>query len=137
MDILFIEDEENARSGLTAMLTAMGHTVDSAESTDEAVAKMQTKAYGLLLLDVMLPAVAVLADIERRKRGQELLLRHRSGSLGELKTCRDVPVVAITAVTDTTVVRELNGYAKAVLHKPIDPDEAIEIIKPFLGGKQP
>jgi DNA-binding response OmpR family regulator len=55
MDILIIEDEENARIGLVFLLASMGHGVDQAGDAGQAIEKMRTMCYGLVILDIMLP----------------------------------------------------------------------------------
>jgi len=86
MNILFVEDEDDARIGLAALLRSLGHCVDEAADGDQAVKKLQEKAYGLVLLDVMLPPGEILTDVPFRETGKELLVRLRAGRLGQLST---------------------------------------------------
>jgi len=127
MRILFVEDEVNARGGLTGILQHMGHVVDYAESADEAVAKLQKQEYGLILLDIMMEPGDSLPGVPFRMSGLELLTRLRRGVFGELKTSPDVPVVVITAVSDMDVGEVLNGEAKAnlVILKPKDTSDIL------------
>ena len=127
--ILFVEDEEAAYVGLKAILMHLGHTVDVAETADQAVAFMQKTAYDLLLLDIMIDPGTVLNGVIRRAAGKELLLRLRSGQLGPLQTRSDVPTVAITAVADLGLYTALKGAeVEIILPKPIDPEDALQRI---------
>jgi len=125
MDILIIEDEENARIGLVFLLASMGHGVDQAADAAQAIEKMTVKCYGLVILDIMLPPGAALRDVPFRETGKELLLRLREEKLGKLQTPRDVPVVAVTAVSDIDVIEKINSAANLVIYKPVDPDDAV------------
>jgi len=135
MRILLIEDEENACVGWVAVLGKMGHTVDVAADAEAAVAMMGKTSYDLVLLDIMLPGGVGFADVSPREVGSQLLVRLRGGQLGDLKTRQDVPVVALTAVTDLEVFCALrNGGAARVLQKPIDAEKAVSEIADLLGG---
>ena len=137
MDILFIEDEENALVGLRVVLKEDGHKVDVAMTGDEAVELMKKKNYDVVLLDIMLPAGKSLTGVPFRETGKVILLRLRSGNLGKLKTDKDVPVVVITAVSDLEVITALDDAGNiCVLKKPIDPMDAYSKIKEFISGDQ-
>lgn len=127
MRILLIEDEEPARIGLRRRLGKLGHTVDEAETAGQAVERMRQEAYDLLLLDIMLPEEGdMLGERPVRDSGKRFLERLRDGECGEVKTPTDVPVVAITAVSDLDVIGGLrDGSVALILQKPIDPDDAI------------
>ena len=53
--ILIVDDDENIRKTMKAILEDEGYTVDSAASGKEAVQKTNDSAYNLALLDIRLP----------------------------------------------------------------------------------
>jgi DNA-binding response OmpR family regulator len=134
MRVLIVEDEEPARLGLSAVLShERGHSVDLAASIDAAADLMRRHAYDLIILDVRLEGGQTLKDVPFRVAGKEMLLRLRSGHLGELKARAGTPVVAITAVSDVEVNQALEEAGNIlVLAKPIDPDDALQRIEAFL-----
>lgn len=135
MLILFIEDEENATVGLIALLEGKGYEVDIAESCDEAVERLRKQIYDLIILDIMIDSGQVLPNVAVREAGKELLLRIRSGGFGTLKTDKDVPVVAITAVSDLKVSEALESAGNIIiLHKPITPEDSLVKIEKFIFG---
>jgi CheY-like chemotaxis protein len=135
MYILFIEDEDIARLGLTKLLQNSEHSVDEAKTVDEAIEHMKDQKYDLVLLDVMIPPSKRWKDVHYRVTGKTLLCKLRKGNLEELKTDKDVPVVVITAVSDVDINLAINGFENTcILHKPIDPEDAFSEICRFLKG---
>ena len=133
MDILFIEDENNARIALKLLLENEHHRVDEAANADEALERLQEKDYGLIILDIMFPGGSLLKEVPFRETGKEFLLRLRAGSLPDLKVSKDVAVVALTAVTDMDVIQPIEKMVKKILYKPLDPLDAL--VESFGTGK--
>ncbi|MGB9853769.1 MAG: response regulator, partial [Candidatus Bathyarchaeales archaeon] len=53
--ILIIDDDENIRKALAAILEEEGYTVDTAETAKQAIEKTEKKVYNLALIDIRLP----------------------------------------------------------------------------------
>ena len=136
MRILFVEDEELARVGLIRLLSDRGHEVDVAEGADEAVEWRRQERYDLILLDIMIPPGKVVEGVPFREAGKELLLRLRASRLGELETPADVPVVAITVVSDIDVVKALNNEVKGIFVKPFHAEDIVARLTDLLQGEQ-
>jgi CheY-like chemotaxis protein len=136
MNVLFLEDESNARWGVTALLKAQGHSVVEVETADDALAKLHDHRYDLLIVDIMLQRRATQSPLDvfpPRELGYRLVTHLRGGELGELSTPHDVPVLAITAVAVKDVLTELSALPRTcVLTKPIDPPDAIVEIEKLL-----
>src|SRR2546426_675834 len=53
--ILVVDDEEDARAGLTEILRLEGYSVDQAATAEDALEHFRTETYHLLLTDLLLP----------------------------------------------------------------------------------
>jgi CheY-like chemotaxis protein len=58
--ILLVEDDEDGREALTMLLQTLGHTVDCATTSMEAVEKARATRFDVVLLDLTLPDVSGL-----------------------------------------------------------------------------
>ncbi|HJS75578.1 MAG TPA: adenylate/guanylate cyclase domain-containing protein, partial [Vicinamibacteria bacterium] len=73
--ILVVDDVELNRSMLSRRLERKGFQVDMAEGGQEAIEKIQTSAYDLVLLDIMMPEVSgydVLNEVRKTRSALEL-----------------------------------------------------------------
>ncbi|HVV43668.1 MAG TPA: sigma-54 dependent transcriptional regulator [Bryobacteraceae bacterium] len=69
--ILIIDDELEIRESLEALLTSEGYEVDLAGSAAEGERKLESRAWDLVLLDLMMPdksGMEVLRDVRERDR---------------------------------------------------------------------
>jgi excisionase family DNA binding protein len=64
-NILLIDDDNLILKSVTRLLTSHGHTVDAAESGEEALAKVQAKKYDLVIADVRMPGIDGIETIKR------------------------------------------------------------------------
>lgn len=100
--ILLIEDDENIRSSLGMFLRQEGYLVSEASSGEEGLQSMGRRWPDVVLVDVMLPGID----------GFEVTRQVRRTS--------DVPVVIVTARTDThDVVAGLEAGADDYVTKPV------------------
>ena len=53
--ILFVEDNANTAMAMKAVLELQGHKVETAQNVAEAVAKLDSNSYDLLISDISLP----------------------------------------------------------------------------------
>ena len=65
--ILVVDDEPAVLKFLSQMLTDEGHEVDTADNADDALKKVETERYSLILLDIKMPG---MSGIELYKRFQ-------------------------------------------------------------------
>lgn len=100
--ILLVEDDENIRSSLAMFLRQEGYAVSEAPSGEEALQSLTRRTPDVVLVDVMLPGID----------GFEVTRQLRRSS--------DVPVVMVTARTDThDVVAGLEAGADDYITKPV------------------
>ncbi|MEM3699829.1 MAG: response regulator [Candidatus Bathyarchaeia archaeon] len=111
--ILIVDDDENIRKVLTAILEEEGYWVDSAETAKAAIEKTKKKFYNLALIDIRLP------DME----GIELLTRMK-------ETTPKMRKVIITGYpTLQNAIEAVNRGADAYIVKPFDMDKVLETIR--------
>ena len=111
--ILIVDDDENIRSVLTAILEDEGYTVESADTAKKGIEKSEKSFYNLALLDVRLP------DME----GIELL-----GKIRDTKP--KMRKIIITGYpTLQNAVAAVNKGADAYVMKPFDVEKILQTIK--------
>jgi len=106
-DVLVVDDEAAVNNNIRKILSKKGFSVDQAMTKEEALSKIQEKAYRLVLLDLKIPGV----------QGLELLQAIRKNSPETL-------VVIITGYASIETAKESARLgAVDYLPKPFTPDE--------------
>jgi len=116
--LLIIDDDTRNIFALNATLKAKGYECDSSLDGLEGLQKISTDAYGVVLLDMMMP------DVD----GYEMIPRIRA-----IKGAEDIPVFAVTAqamVGDRE--RCLEAGATEYIAKPIDVDRLLNLLEKYL-----
>jgi DNA-binding response OmpR family regulator len=118
--ILLIEDEEKLARFVELELSYEGYSVVKAGDGREGLALLETEAFDLLLLDVMLPGL----------NGMEVLRRMRRGGIS-------IPVLMLTA-RDSVVdkVTGLDSGANDYITKPFAIEELLARIRSALRTSQ-
>lgn len=112
-DVLVVDDDDATRSGLSALLTDAGFKVDIASDGVEALDKIGSNDFRVVLLDVRLPRIG----------GLDVLARCSS-------KLRPPKVIVMTGVDTTEVVLgALRQQAYDFLPKPIEPSRLIEVAR--------
>ncbi|MGB1289222.1 MAG: response regulator, partial [Aggregatilineales bacterium] len=102
--ILVVDDNEMNRDMLSRRLARMGYTVDVAENGQQALDKVRTETFDLVLLDIMMPDVSGYEVLEQLKAEDAY---------------QDLPIIMISAVDDLdSVVRCIELGAEDYLFKP-------------------
>ena len=118
--VLVVDDDENIRKVLTAILEDEGYIVESVGTARKAIAKARKKFYNLALIDIRLP------DME----GIELLTRMKD-------TTPKMRKIIITGYpTLQNAVEAVNRGADAYVIKPFDVKKALKTIKEELTKQQ-
>lgn len=105
--ILVVDDNESILDLLARQLTREGHEVETCDSGEKALARLDIEPFDLLLLDLMMPGINGL-DVLR-----ELKADPHTATL---------PVVMISALDETeTAVRCIEAGAEDYLAKPPNP----------------
>jgi len=116
-EILIIDDQPGIRMLLTDVLKNEGYKVTTAADGKEAVNKLYTHTYQLMIVDYKLPVIS----------GLEILKM-----LNEDKV--EIPVIVISGLTDE-IEKELadNPLVKEILAKPFDIYHLLKVVKNITG----
>ncbi|MGD0450442.1 MAG: response regulator [Candidatus Bathyarchaeia archaeon] len=111
--ILIVDDDENIRNTMKAILEDEGYIVDLAATGNEAVQKTERVAYNLALLDIRLP------DME----GVELLKLMKDAT----PRTRKIMVTGYPSMQNAIIA--LNKNADAYLIKPVNVEKLLNTVK--------
>lgn len=111
--VLIVDDDENIRNTMKAILEDEGYIVDLAATGNEAVEKTQKAAYNIALLDIRLP------DME----GIELL------KLMKDYTPRTRKIMVTGYPSIQNAITALNKNADAYLIKPVNIEKLLNTVK--------
>ena len=118
--ILVIDDSNTNIVLLEAILSGMGYLIETAMSVKEANAIMAKQLPDLILLDLLMPKV----------NGYDFLKE-----IKEDEKTRDIPVLVISAVTDSENVRKTLAMGAAdYIKKPVDIQSLVEKVKVILSN---
>jgi len=111
--ILIVDDDENIRKTLVAVLEDEGYTVESVDTGKKAIEKTETEFFNLALIDIRLP------DME----GIEVLS-------GMRETSPKIRKIIITGYpTLQNAAAAVNKGANAYIMKPFDVEKMLQTIK--------
>ncbi|MEM2816540.1 MAG: response regulator [Candidatus Bathyarchaeia archaeon] len=118
--ILIIDDDENIRKTLAAILEEEGYLVDHAENCQQALEKTAKSFYNVLLIDMRLP------DME----GIDLIPKIRD-------TVPKMRKIIVTGYpTLQNAIEAVNRGADAYIVKPFDVDKVLAVIREQLRKQQ-
>ena len=117
--LLVVDDEEGMRDTLVDILEDLSYSVDEASNGQDAVDKVRSREFGLILMDVSMP---IMDGIE---------------ALAEIKKLSpEMPVIIMTAYAHSSDVdRAYEQGAHAVVSKPLDIEQMLSIIRQELSHK--
>ncbi|MCA1580216.1 MAG: response regulator [Acidobacteria bacterium] len=120
-DVLIVEDDKELRDALCRSLEAAGFICHSVKDAWQALALIEDDGWRprLILLDLMMPRMNGWEFLDRRKRSRDLGM---------------IPVVVLSAA-DRLRTEALT--ADAVLRKPVQGNELLEVIRDLLAGPRP
>jgi CheY-like chemotaxis protein len=107
--ILIIDDEEDVRTMLSAILSTKGHEITEARDGVEGMAVMEAVMPDLVICDMMMPKMSGLEVIKRKKRNEQLA---------------PIPIMILSAVGTETHPPEFWMRSLGVddyIQKPFDP----------------
>jgi len=111
-NILVVDDDKSILNIFTRILQKQGYNVDTAETGQEAMEKLQTRKYDSALIDIKLPDT----------NGSDLLAKMHLTHPNMIK----IAITGFPSLEDATKV--IDRGAAAYLVKPIKPEELIRII---------
>ena len=120
--ILLIDDEELVIKSVNRLLTREGYEVANCKSGEEALEKIKTELFDLVVCDIRMPH---LTGIETIKKIREF----------QVKTGRKVmPEILITGYADDVANKEAEALCVAdYIYKPFDLRDFLTCIKKHMG----
>jgi DNA-binding response OmpR family regulator len=112
--VLITDDDPGLRGLLATVTLQTGCTVDTAANGFEAIEKLRTRSYDLLLLDLMMPMMSGYDVVEQMK---------------SMETRPAVIVVTAIHDDDATVNRLDGRVVTSILRKPFDVNAASDFIR--------
>jgi two-component system, OmpR family, response regulator ResD len=117
--IIIVEDEADLRGLYKEILEDAGYTIVEAATGIEALEKIKSEDWGLLLLDIMLPGrdgIRILRDIM------------------ETPALKKGPILALTNLNSDQVIKEAfslgaDGY---LIKSEITPDRVVQEVRSFI-----
>jgi CheY-like chemotaxis protein/anti-sigma regulatory factor (Ser/Thr protein kinase) len=116
--ILVVEDDRATRHLLTGLLKAANFSVATAQDGANALRRLKTQSFDLMLLDIWMP----------RMTGLELLARLRD------EPVRPKVVVMTSDDAPETLLQAVRDQAYQYLSKPIEPKALLELIRRVLAA---
>ena len=114
--ILIVDDDPDIHALLLSSLKGIDCRADSVFSGQEALARLESQNYNLVLSDVLMPGIS----------GLELLQRIREQS-------PSTPVVVMTAQnTPENLIRAIRENAYAYFSKPFSPEAVVDMVQTAL-----
>ncbi len=120
--ILVIEDDDDLRETIGAVLARAGYTVDGFANGLQAVEHLKNPAHAPdgMLIDLAMPVFDGFDFLSHRSMHRELA---------------QVPAILMTGHSERTVVNDLRGrFALEILRKPIQMDALLELVGRCTGG---
>lgn len=110
--VLVVDDEPAIRALVTKIVERAGHPVVSARDGAEAIEKLESEDYAVVVLDLMMPNVDGYGLIEYIKSSN-----------------RRRPAIIVISAGDTAALRRLDGsVVHSILRKPFDIDVLGDLI---------
>ena len=118
--ILVVDDEENAREGLSKILSKEGYRVDTASNGKEAIDTLKRQAYDLVITDMRMPLMDGFEVLREIKKMDD-----------------DIGVIMITAYGEVeSYLEAMNMGAFEYINKPVRVNELKRVITKVLEGRQ-
>ena len=118
--ILIVDDDDVSCRLFAEVLEGDGHEVQKAHSGEEALDRLRTEAYDLLLVDVRMPGITGL-DVSRTMRQEQ----------------PELPIIVMTAFGSIeTAVEAIHEGAFDYVSKPMNLDELKKIVSRALGQRE-
>jgi CheY-like chemotaxis protein len=120
--VLLVEDNAINREVAAALLSRVGLVIDMAENGREAVTKVASNAYDLILMDIQMPEMDGLEATR--------MIRSMNGSMKDLEVrYSDIPILAMSAnVYEEDRQNCLDAGMNDFLAKPVEPNNLYKMI---------
>jgi CheY-like chemotaxis protein len=114
--VLVVDDDEAIRKLIAAILRRRSFHVDTVANGEEALKRLAEHHYQLMLLDLMMPKVDGYTVIER-VREQKI----------------DIEIVVVTAAGASQVKAIDPSHVRAIISKPFDVTQLVDVVSTVCG----
>src|SRR5215467_3588086 len=115
--ILIVDDDPGQRSLLDSFLSSQGFDIVTATSGEQALERLRTGGFNMMISDVRMPGLTGLETLRRARQEHPIL-----------------PVLLVTAYADIReAVDAMRDGALNYLAKPIDLDELLQTVRQATG----
>lgn len=126
--ILLVDDDPDVRLSLRMPLEAAGYKISEATNPKEGLSEIKKEKPDLLILDVMMDSATA--------GFQFALDLHSEDPKSEYKDYKDIPIIILTAIHDTTSLRFSPDQdylpVQTFLEKPVEPEVLLSTVKKLL-----
>jgi two-component system, cell cycle response regulator DivK len=117
MHILVVDDVEDSREVIGAMLEMLGHRVSEAAGGKEAIHFVMKENPELILMDLSMPEVDGLLAVR---------------ALRQIEFSSRIPVIAVTAYPESvSLSHALAAGCDGYLRKPVTPEDLSDVLNRF------
>lgn len=119
--ILLVEDEERIRKVISIIIRGEDIEIDEAGDGKEALEKIFSRDFDLIILDLMIPEIDGFGVLEKIRENERTV---------------DLPVIIVSArSSDKDILEGLKGGANYYIPKPFEPQELVSSLELILGIK--
>ncbi|MGO9378902.1 MAG: response regulator [Dissulfurispiraceae bacterium] len=119
-NILIVDDSITVVKFMEMILTAEGHSLAFALDGDEAISRLESDKFDLLILDVVMPG----------KNGYQLCREIKNN-----EQYKDIPVIMLsTKGTDSDKFWGMRQGANEYLSKPCNPETLVRVVNKYVGN---
>lgn len=117
--VLVVDDSWVVRHHLAKYLEPDNHRIETAETGEEALERIEKEEFDILFLDLLMPGISGIEVLQAlQQRGDE------------------TPVIVLSAdIQETTRKTVADLGAKLFLSKPPEADDVREAVRRFTGGR--
>jgi two-component system cell cycle response regulator DivK len=117
MRILVVDDVQDSREVIAAMLEMLGHSVSEAAGGKEAIHCVMKETPELILMDLSMPEVDGLLAVR---------------ALRQIEFSSRIPVIAVTAYPESLSLKQaLEAGCDGYLRKPVTPEDLSNVLNRF------
>lgn len=111
--VLVVDDHDSVRDAIAGLLNARGFEAEAVDSGETALERLRANYYDVLVTDILMPGMSGLDVITEA-----------------LKLDRNMPVLALTAVSDNHTARDaIQRGAMDYLTKPVEMDDLAKAVE--------
>lgn len=114
--LLILDDDAAMQRLMSTLLRRAGYRFDIVSSGTQAIEKIGSTEYQVLLLDLMTPTEGGLTVIKHLKSAKPDLLRR----------------VVVVSASPASVLKSVSGDVAAIVHKPFDAKQLLDAIEGVL-----